>query len=147
MKTRFSALALALLMLSGYALAADNGKGSDPQPPAKEAGKKKSQAKKLPGQARWDFQAIHESFTVVGMEYAAANRQVTWTLEAKQKVAGKGYRAVFLDPDHVQVADVGVTFLPVKKEYEKGARVKVVLTLPAKEDFDEANRVMIQPKK
>jgi hypothetical protein len=160
MKSRFAALLAGLCILGVCALAtgpvsadrtqaaqkSDKAKGP-PKPSLKEDGKKKNERPKLPGQAMWNLKTIAASFHIVGTDYDPASRQITWSLEAKNQVACTGYRAVFLDADQVQWADVGITLAPSGKEYEKGARVKAVLKLPAKEEFQEANTVTIHPGK
>jgi hypothetical protein len=160
MKPRFAVLTTGLLTLAGYMLTMDSVSADTKQsaklavtekapavkPPPKEAEKKKVRPK-LPGQALWDLQNLEASFTVVGFEFDHARWQITWELEAKKKVCCPGYHAVFLDPDKVQMANVYLEFAPSKKEYDKGTRLKAVLPLPPREEFEESCTVTVHLNK
>jgi hypothetical protein len=98
---------------------------------------------RLPGDARWDYGAWADDYLVVATAYDPDTRQVTWTLEARRKVAARPYKASFFDPDLLELAAPEVHFHPARDEYRKGDRIKATVKLPRKDVMREVNRVHI----
>jgi hypothetical protein len=147
MKSGFAALTAGWLMLTMgiFYTWADGDHEVVPKSTTKENNKKSRQSV-LPGHAMWDLLTFQKAYRIVSTEYDPASRQVTWTLEANNKVITAGYRAVFRDADKVKCADVSIALTPASQEYEKGSRIKAILTLPAWEAFAQTDTVIVYPK-
>ena len=138
--------AITALITGVLAFAATSG-AAEPALKAPDGVAAKGDDQKLPGQARWDLQALEASFTIVSTRYDAATSRVIWVVEAKKQAACPGYHAVFRDFDKVRLADNAVVFTPSKKEYARGERVSAALTLPDRDDFVETGTVIVLPAK
>jgi hypothetical protein len=99
---------------------------------------------RLPGEARWEFGAWADDYLVTGTAYDTHTHQVTWTLEARKRVAARHYRAVFFDPDQLEMANVTIHLAPARAEYTKGSRIKATLKVPGKDVLQEVNRVRVE---
>ena len=111
--------------------------------PVGAAQKEAAKQDRIPGGALWDFGAWADDYLVVATAYDPDTRQVTWTLEARRKVASRGYKATFFDPDTLELSASAIDFEPARTEYAKGARIKARVKLPDKEVMREVSRVRI----
>jgi hypothetical protein len=99
---------------------------------------------RLPGEARWDLGAWADDYLVVETAYDARTHHATWTLEARKKVSARRYRAVFFDPDQLEMANVSIQLNPAQSEYAKGSRIKATFKMPSRDVMQEVNRIRIE---
>jgi hypothetical protein len=85
-------------------------------------------------------------FEVSTPVYDRAKGQITWELETKEELKVRGYEALLVDGDAVEIATVAVKLAPAGPRFKAKSKVQATLSLKGVE-LEGVSRLMLREQK